>query len=471
MLFPTVEFAIFFCVAFAVAWALRGHNRWHKAALLGLSWLFYAWGSARHLPVLVAVSLGAGLVAQRIQLAVDRRHARRWLAFGTVLALATLVTYKYTGFLVANATDLLARLGVSTSWKVPEVELPVGVSFFVFHAISLMVDVYRGNVSQPVVALDCMLYVAFFPQLVAGPVVRASDFLPQIARGPSAQLLQAGGGVALILRGLFKKVVLASHLGLLLADPVFESPADFSGPQVLLGVYAYAGQIYCDFSGYTDIAIGAARLLGYRFAENFDAPYRSLSIQEFWRRWHISLSSFLRDYLYVPLGGSRAGVWATRRNLLVTMLLGGLWHGASWTFIWWGALHGVALVVNRAWTDSKWKWIRWLRARRVWAPAAWVITFHTVCLAWILFRSQTIDDAVQVVRALGNGGAAVAMGAVALVSVGVVSQCLPTAVWARTSAWMTRLPAPVQGCAAGLAVVVIDALGPIGVPPFIYFQF
>ncbi len=471
MLFPTVGYALFFGAAFVLAWGLRTKLSWHKQVLLALSWLFYALGSPRHLVLLIGVSLGATLIGQRVQRAPTPVLARRWLGFGVVLALATLVVYKYLAFFAANLLELAAHLGWRPQLAIAEIELPVGVSFFVFHAISLLVDVYRGNVKQPLTVGDGLLYVAFFPQLVAGPVVRASDFLPQLGRGPDPALLERGAGIALVIRGLFKKVVLASHLGLLLADPVFESPDDFGGLQVLLGIYAYAGQIYCDFSGYTDIAIGCARLLGYRFRDNFDSPYVSMNIQEFWRRWHISLSSFLRDYLYVPLGGSRGGRWATRRNLMITMLLGGLWHGASWTFVAWGALHGLALVVSRVWAESEWRWIQRLRQSRGWRPFAWLLTFHTVCAGWVLFRAQSTEDVGRIASRLLQAGGTVAPSALVLVAAGVLLQTLPVPVWTRSTAWLQRIHPTAQAAVAGAAVVAIDALGPIGVPPFIYFQF
>lgn len=471
MLFPTVEFALFFGAAFALAWLLQSHLTWHKAVLLALSWAFYAWGSARHLPLLIGVSLGAGWVAMQIQRATQPGRARRWLASGIVAALATLVVYKYLGFFGANWVELCGRFGWQVTVPIPEIELPVGVSFFVFHAISLQVDVYRGNVKQRLTMGDSLLYVAFFPQLVAGPVVRASDFLPQLRQGPDPQLRDYGGGVALILRGLFKKVVLASHLGLLLADPVFESPEDFGGLQVLLGVYAYAGQIYCDFSGYTDIAIGCARLLGYRFRDNFDSPYVSTSIQEFWRRWHISLSSFLRDYLYIALGGSHHGKWATYRNLFLTMLLGGLWHGASWTFVAWGALHGAALVVNHAWVKSPWLWVQQLRTAPGWRPLAWVLTFHVVCAGWLLFRAQSTAEVARMIARASAPGGVIPASMVALVAAGVLLQTVPERVWQASVGWLQRAHPLAQGAVAAVAVVTIDALGPIGVPPFIYFQF
>jgi D-alanyl-lipoteichoic acid acyltransferase DltB (MBOAT superfamily) len=296
--------------------------------------------------------------------------------------------------------------------------------------------------------------------------------LPQLSAPPTRDLIERDRAIGLVVVGLFKKVVLASHLGILLSDPVFDAPAEFGGARVLVAIYAYAGQIYCDFSGYTDMAIGSALLLGYRFKDNFAAPYAATSIQEFWRRWHISLSSFLRDYLFIPLGGSHLGEWRTRRNLLVTMLLGGLWHGAGWNFILWGAMHGSAQVIHRAWSKSPAPWIAKIRKHPLWPIAAWLLTFHTVCLGWVFFRAANFAQALEVLRALTRAGTAVPWQAWLLVAVGVLAQVLPWGRWTPSiHKWVARLPSPAIGAAAALAVLVIDALGPIGVPPFIYFQF
>ena len=471
MLFPTPEYAALFLLAFVAAWTSRSRPQLHKSLLLGLSWLFYAWAFPWHLPLLVGVSLWATWVARRAHAATEAKARRRWLVAGSVGALSVLIVFKYAGFLVSNFADLLHAAGWRGDLPIPDIVLPIGVSFFVFHAISLIGDAERGKLANGVSWLDGLLYVAFFPQQVAGPIVRAADFLPQLANGPDAAQIEASRGAALVLRGLFKKLVLAAHLGILVADPVFDAPESFGGPMVLLGILAYAGQIYCDFSGYTDMAIGSALLLGYRFPENFDAPYRATSLQDFWRRWHMSLSTFLRDYLYVALGGSRGGPWRTDRNLLLTMLLGGLWHGASWTFVVWGGLHGAGLVVHRRFAASPWMWVQHLRNSFAWQPVAAVLTFGTVCLGWVLFRSASLADAGRVLGRLTYAGPLPPPSLVCLVAAGICLQLLPTATWTQTVRWVARMPAALQGATAATAAVTIQALGPIGVPPFIYFQF
>lgn len=472
MLFPTIEYSVLFLLAFALAWATTKHSLAHRIILIGLSWCFYAWSSLTHLPLLLALSVSASWIARRIQGSADDQQRTRWLFWGCAAPLALLAVFKYAAFAVGNLSDLLHLLGIDAAIEGPDIALPIGVSFFVFHAISLVVDVHRGNVRVPVRWLDGALYLSFFPQLVAGPVVRASDFLPQLTQPPSRAQIHRDRAILLILAGLFKKVVLASHLGILVSDPVFDAPAEFGGARVLVAIYAYAGQIYCDFSGYTDMAIGSALLLGYRFKDNFDAPYSGNSIQDFWRRWHISLSSFLRDYLFIPLGGSRHGEWQTRRNLLITMLLGGLWHGAGWNFILWGCLHGTALVIHRAWSQSPIGWVQQFRQLTAWPILAWLLTFHTVCLGWVFFRAANFDQAVQLLQALLRPGSGVPWQAWLLVAIGVLSQSLPWHRWTpQMQRWMARLPSPVVGAGTAVAVLSIDALGPIGVPPFIYFQF
>ena len=260
--------------------------------------------------------------------------------------LALLGVFKYFDFFVYSANELARAAGFTHELPFLEILLPVGISFFTFHGISYVTDVYRGDVAVCRDPLDMALYMSFFPQLVAGPIVRAAYFLPQLAR-PSTEPIPIAPALLLILLGLFKKVVIANYLATGLVDPVFASPGDYGGPDLLLGVYGYAVQIYCDFSAYTDIAIALAALLGFRFPPNFNQPYRAERLREFWQRWHISLSSWLRDYLYKPLGGNRHGRLKTYRNLLLTMLLGGIWHGAAWKFVMWGALHGGGLAVER----------------------------------------------------------------------------------------------------------------------------
>jgi D-alanyl-lipoteichoic acid acyltransferase DltB (MBOAT superfamily) len=313
-----------------------------------------------------------------------------------------------------------------------------------------------------------MLYLSFFPQLVAGPIVRAAAFLPQLASPPTMRPLIAPA-IALILAGLFKKVVLANYLATDLVDPVFFDPSSFGTGDLMIATYAYAVQIYCDFSAYSDMAVGMAALLGYRFPVNFDQPYRAASLREFWRRWHISLSFWLRDYLYKPLGGDRCGKWRTYLNLAVTMLLGGLWHGASWKFVAWGGLHGTGLALERVFG-----WRHAGRSSWLGRLAATVLVFHFVCLGWILFRADSYETAWLFLRGIVAGGPGIQQVTpftLCLVILGLSLHAAPKDLPWRIGLRLETWPRWALGCLAGATVIAIDALGPPGVAPFIYFQF
>jgi D-alanyl-lipoteichoic acid acyltransferase DltB (MBOAT superfamily) len=481
MLFPTVEYALFFLAVLCIAWSLYRHPRTHKAFLLVASYVFYGFWNWSYLPLLFGISLFSGLVAQSIQQCDTPRSRKMWLAFGVVACLTTLGYYKYTGFLLANLLAVWGRFGPTPRITVYSPLLPLGVSFFVFHAISLLMDCYRGKVKEPVKLGDALLYVAFFPQLIAGPILRASRFLPQLAVRRNPNSIRVNRAFLLIVGGLFKKVVISNMLATRLVEPVFTVPQSYGGWDTLLAVYGYAAQIYCDFSGYTDIAIGCALLLGYRFPRNFNAPYTAADPQEFWRRWHISLSSWLRDYLYFPLGGSRRGKLRTYLNLMITMLLGGLWHGAAWTFVVWGGLHGSYLVAHRLWCrlfvrlESRPAWaplVRWRRTGQ-WRWAARILLFHAVCAGWVFFRASSFGLAFSVFGRLGAGGAAtLATGPVAIVLfLGLAGQFMPPRWRNAFEVELGRWPAPARGAAFAAAIAAIEILGPTGVAPFIYFQF
>jgi D-alanyl-lipoteichoic acid acyltransferase DltB (MBOAT superfamily) len=343
-----------------------------------------------------------------------------------------------------------------------------------FHAISLMMDVSRGKLRTVPSLPDVLLYVAFFPQLIAGPILRASQFMPQLETAPNPNRIETSRALMLIAVGLFKKVVLANSLATLLVDDVFTHPAGSSASQILLGIYGYAAQIYCDFSGYTDIAIGCALLLGYRFPDNFNNPYRSATPQEFWRRWHISLSIWLREYLFIPLGGSREGQVRTLISLMLTMLLGGLWHGAAWNFIIWGAWHGLLLCVHRVWddywsarNDDAWRY------SKAWLICSRLLLFHAVCLSWIFFRATDFDAALAVLNQLFVGAwrADLPVGMLICVGLGIGLQYIPERFFLRLQYQAMQIPVWALGALFALALMVIEVLGPSAPAPFIYFQF
>jgi D-alanyl-lipoteichoic acid acyltransferase DltB (MBOAT superfamily) len=376
MLFPTIEFAAFFAIVFAITWLLNNHNDPKKWFLVAASYLFYSAWNPNYLFILFSSSLGNYLLALWMGSLPDGR-ARKWLlALGVAANLALLGVFKYFNFFVANFVNLLTSLGIDANLPFLEVALPVAISFITFHALSYLIDVYRRELQPTKSLVDILLYISFFPHLVAGPIVRAKDFLSQTVHRSEPGDIRIAFAVFLILGGLFKKVIVANYLSTDYVDAIFQNPTAYSSADLWFAMYGYALQIYCDFSAYTDIAIGVANLLGYRFPQNFNQPYRALSIQDFWRRWHITLSTWLRDYLYKPLGGSYHGVAWMYFALMVTMLLGGLWHGASWNFVIWGAMHGVALVIERmlglTGKDG---------ARRLPTVIAWIVTFHFVCFA------------------------------------------------------------------------------------------
>jgi D-alanyl-lipoteichoic acid acyltransferase DltB (MBOAT superfamily) len=473
MLFPTVEYALFFMTVLVVAWMLAGYPGWHKNFLLMASYFFYGVWNWRYLPLLIGISLVSALIARRVQATEHIVYRRRWLTMGIVLCLAPLAVFKYSGFAFLTVLNLWARFGA-----VPDVDftaplLPLGISFFVFHAISLLMDAYRGKLRTRINLRDALLYIAFFPQLIAGPILRASSFLPQLAIPRNPFAIRANTGALLIVSGLFKKTIVANILATLLVEPVFADPLSYSGADTLLAVYGYAAQIYCDFSGYTDIAIGCALLLGYRFPRNFNAPYTATNPQDFWRRWHISLSTWLRDYLYLPLGGSRRGMWRTYANLMVTMVLGGLWHGANWTFVAWGALHGGMLVGHRVFAGIGWRPLVALRGTLAWRWVSRILLFHAVCLGWVFFRSPSFDVAFQVLGNLSAPGPVTlaSMPVVLTLAAGLFGQYLPRRVRFDLEVVVARVPSVLRGAALACALFVIQVLGPTGVSPFIYFQF
>lgn len=470
VLFPTLGFLLFFLVVVAAMVALEARFEAKKALLVAASYFFYAqwnWRFCFLLAFSTAVSYAGGLA---IADARDPRLRRAVLAAAVAIHLCLLGFFKYFDFITLSANQLAHLLGLEHELPFIEVLLPLGISFFTFHGISYLTDVYRGDVAVCRRPIDMLLYMSFFPQLVAGPIVRASYFLPQL-RAPGLEPIPLTASLLLILGGLFKKVVVANYLATQLVDPVFAEPTSYGGPDLLLAVYGYAVQIYCDFSAYSDMAIGMAALIGFRFPPNFAQPYRAQRLREFWQRWHISLSTWLRDYLYKPLGGNRRGPLKTYRNLLVTMLLGGIWHGAGWKFVAWGALHGGGLAVERALEP-------WLgrTAESAWGRAlSRLVVFHFVCLGWVFFRAEDFTVASLYLGRLATGWSAGLQAAqpfpVLLILFGLLAQFIPKGFFEQAVDSLGRLPVWSQGSLAGLAVAAINALGPAGVAPFIYFRF
>ena len=468
MLFPTLSFGLFFLAVYTGAWLLKGSNEWRKIFLLVVSWIFYGWWDTRFVLLLIASAM-LNWGAARLILAHDHRPGTRkaWLALGVAANLGILGFFKYYGFFMVQLEGTLHALGWQRDLAIMQIVLPVGISFFTFQGMSYLIDIYRRQ-TEPAGLLDMTLLMSFFPHLVAGPIVRASHLIPQFRRVPEISRGMAAMGIALIVWGLFKKSVIASELAMGLVDPVFFDPAAYGGVDVLAAAFGYAVQIYCDFSAYSDMAIGLAALLGYRFPHNFNQPYRAQSLQDFWRRWHISLSSWLRDYLYVSLGGSRHGLKRLCLALTATMLLGGLWHGASWNFVIWGALHGGVLAAERLWREFR---------PRAWPQLpAWlgvVITFNIVLLGWIFFRAASFADALAFLGGIFGGGGSTLLTPMLLVLIllGMSFHFMPRFSIQQVAMRLRALPAPAVGLATGLAILLVDAMRPEGVAPFIYYQF
>jgi D-alanyl-lipoteichoic acid acyltransferase DltB (MBOAT superfamily) len=468
VLFTTVDFAVFFTTVLALSWLVPAFGTRWKLLVLLASYVFYSWWDWRFSGLLAASTALNQAAAEAIARSRSASTRRTVLGLAVAGGLATLGFFKYAGFFASSLANALGHLGLGAPLPLLQVVLPVGISFFTFQAISYVVDVYRGT-TEPASRLDFAVYLAFFPHVVAGPIVRAREFIPQLRRSTAEPRLDGGRALCLILGGLFKKVVVAGFLATAIVDPVFGAPGAHSRLEVLAAVYAYAVQIWADFSGYTDIAIGCALLLGIRFPANFNAPYTATSLQDFWHRWHMTLSRWLRDYLYVPLGGSRGSRLFTARNLMLTMLLGGLWHGAAWTFVVWGGIHGAFLVAERR-----------LRGRTPrFDPAvnralARLLTFHVVCLAWIFFRADSVGTAFTVLgRLVTGGGPAPLLTFPVLLAVagGIGVQYLPAGVVGQLAAGFSRLAPALQGTAVAAALVGIGVLGPQGVSPFIYYRF
>lgn len=356
------------------------------------SYFFYYKSSGTYFFLLAIVTVSDFLIAHFVERASRRAIRKTLMTLSLIVNLGLLCYFKYTNFF----GEVIASLTGGT-FTALDIFLPVGISFFTFQSLSYTIDVYRKQITPLNNLLDYAFYVSFFPQLVAGPIVRARDFVPQIRKPLYVSREMFGRGVFFIFCGLFKKAVISDYISINFVERIFANPTLYSGVENLMGLYGYALQIYCDFSGYSDMAIGIALLLGFHFNINFDSPYKSASITEFWRRWHISLSSWLRDYLYISLGGNRKGKFRQYLNLIITMFLGGLWHGASWNFVVWGMFHGVALALHKAWmtiTGRK----KGEESHGIRRALGVIITFHFVCFCWIFFRNTTFEGSMDMIR-------------------------------------------------------------------------
>lgn len=488
ILFSSGLFFFLFIGFLLIYMSLRKHLLARIIYVTLFSIYFYYKSSGMWFLLLLFTATSDFCIAQGIFNTSSQWRRKLWVMLSLCINLGMLGYFKYFNFLREIIVSLGRELGYQTgntalqtiTYQPMDIFLPIGISFFTFQTISYIIDVYRGRIEPLRRWVDYVFYVSFFPQLVAGPIVRARDFIPQMYKAPLITRAQFGEGLFLILCGLFKKTVISDYISLNFVDRIFDAPLLYTGVENLMGVYGYALQIYCDFSGYSDMAIGIALLLGFRFNVNFDSPYQSATITEFWRRWHISLSSWLKDYLYVSLGGNRKGRLRTYINLLITMLLGGLWHGASVSFILWGALHGVSLAIHKfamsrfsSFKPSGSEMKPWRRVLGI------LLTFHLVCFGWILFRANSMQTVGEVLTQIfTNFHPEVFVqfvtgykGVFTLMVIGYVLHFMPRKAENALQGIVTRSPLLVQALMLAAAIFVVVQFKSAGVQPFIYFQF
>ena len=470
-----MSFALFFLIVFVLSWLLMPRRRAWKVFMIGASCLFYAGWGWKFVAVLAASTLFNHLAGHAIaRCRPSSRGRAAMLGLALTVDVGLLAWFKYFGFFSSTIANTVRLLGGTSPIPILEVVVPVGISFMTFRAVSYLFDVYRGTL-EPVNLLDFGVLMTFFPYLAAGPIARGGEFLPQLRRPRDPRRLQTDQAFYLILAGLAKKMIIADFLARTLVDGVFATPGQYSSLEVLFGIWGYAVQIYCDFSGYSDIAIGLALLLGFRSPLNFNAPYTATSIQDFWQRWHMTLSRCLRDYLYIPLGGNRGSQLATYRNLLLTMVIGGLWHGAGWTFLVWGALHGCSLVWEHAARGpppaprAAGGRIKRLAAGGAAFPGLPVDQHHLGVLPRDLALGG-VRRAVAGIRGLGAGPGGDLLGRAGR-RTGHRAAVRPAHATARVRAAFSRLGPAAQGIALGSGLFLIQALGPQGVARFIYFGF
>jgi D-alanyl-lipoteichoic acid acyltransferase DltB (MBOAT superfamily) len=427
--------------------------------LLLASYAFYAWLNPLYLP-LVGYATAITYFAAWLMEKAGRR--KLWLILSLVNSLGLLGFFKYAGFATDNLNALLGHMGASYRIPAPGILLPIGISFFTFRTVSYIIDYYRGQVPRERSLIRFAAYVAFFPQLLMGPIERSTNLLPQLSGAPKITRQDIADGLSLFIVGLFKKAALADYLALY-ADKVFDAPAQFKAPALVLASFAYAWQIYFDFSGYTDMARGIGQMMGFRLMLNFSNPYLATDLGDFWRRWHISLSTWFKDYVYIPLGGNRAGQFNTYKNMILTMVISGLWHGAAWTFVIWGALHAAGRVVTRELERAA------FYREKVPKLAKQMGVFAFVTFAWIFFRAPTFHDASLIVtRIFTTGWADPAFPVLALVL--VLAVWLYEHLYESQHKWMLAL-APARVAIVVMMAVYLTVFAGSGAQPFIYFQF
>jgi len=462
MIFSDWKFFVFFLVVFAVYWAIS-NNFLQKLWLLAASIVFYAAWDWRFLGLVFLVVANTFAVTLLVAATENERRRKTILTVGIVVSLSVLGLFKYYNFFIDSLRQILP-----IEPRIASLVLPVGISFYTFHSLSYMIDTYRRRIVPTRNLVDVALYILFFPQLVAGPIVRATDLLPQMREARSYAAVEFRYFLALFLIGYFKKAVVSDGVSPLV-DAFYAHPENYGGIDALIATIFYAIQIYCDFSGYTDMAIAVAGMLGFRLRINFNHPYLAANATDFWRRWHISLSSWLRDYLYIPLGGNRGSFLFQARNIMITMLLGGLWHGANWTFVVWGGLHGVGLVAHRIWQR-----VRGAASGAAMPYTLWgnLLTFVFVWFAWIFFRAPNFTNAAAVLGRFRHWPEPALMTTGHFSLVLALLAALHVLFYRIDLRSVTgRLNPTAFACGYGAAVAIILPFVNVTVQPFIYFQF
>lgn len=488
MLFSSGLFFFLFIGFFMIYASLRKYTLARIIYVTLFSLYFYYKSSGLWFGLLIFTATSDYLIGRIMENTPVQWKRRLLVTLSLCVNLGMLGYFKYFNFLYELAVSACNEIGYLMGngalqrihFEKMDIFLPVGLSFFTFQSISYIIDIYRGKTTVLHRWIDYLFYVSFFPMLVAGPIVRAREFIPQMYKKPTLSRLEFGEGLYLILCGLIKKSVISDYISFNFVDRVFDSPLLYTGVENLLAVYGYALQIYCDFSGYSDMAIGIALLLGFRFNINFDSPYQSATITEFWRRWHISLSSWLKDYLYISLGGNRKGKFRTYINLFITMLLGGLWHGASVRFIIWGALHGVALAIHK-FIMGRFKGFKQTGSEMTFFRRfiETFITFHVVCFGWIFFRANTMQTVKEVLTQIVSNfhpeiflqfisGYSIVF---ALMAIGYIFHFMPKAADKWVQGIVTRSPLFIQALMLIITIFIVVQFKNAGVQPFIYFQF
>ncbi len=473
MLFNSGQFLVLFTVFIAI-YAFIYQKKWVRTLyVLVFSFFFYYKASGWYLLILLLSILIDYFIAFLIHDAKTKNLKTFWLVLSVSANVGLLCYFKYTDFFIQNINDLSG-----TKFALKNIFLPIGISFYTFQTLSYIIDVYKGKLAPTKSLMDYAFYMSFFPHLVAGPIVRARDFLPQIRETLTIDRQDVGEGFYLIVKGLIKKAIFANYISQY-ADLVYGNPTGYTGFENLMAMYVYALQIYCDFSGYSDMAIGLAKWMGFQLGDNFNTPYISRSITEFWRRWHISLSSWLRDYIYIPLGGNRKGAFNQYLFLMLTMLIGGLWHGPSWKFVLWGGVHGLGLAIHKLWM----KYVKPENSKflsgTLWNLFSWTLTFHFVAFLWIFFRAGTFNDAIVSIKSIFTQMdlnyilpfIQTRTLLVVLLIAGYCIQFIPEKFKLQIKFQTGKMHFLLKTIILIIVIQLIFLIEPQGVLPFIYFQF